>query len=604
MPDKVIYGIDLGTTYSCLAKMDPMTQQPKVIEDTISGSVSLPSAVAFLSDQDGVIVGAAAKEIAFEHPERVFQFFKRFIGRDDDSEMPLYKVNDKVYSPKELSAMVLEQIKRYAAQQGEMVEDVIITVPAYFNLEQRAVTKDAGRIAGLNVMATINEPTAAALAFAHGNLPENRLMLVYDLGGGTFDVTLVRLTPTDNNGYKAEVVATDGNFKLGGYDWDRRMFEILKQKFASESGISVDDIDADSANEIQGVSEQTKQALSLRDTLTVRTAGVRLSVTKDEFNAATQDLLQQTIDLLDAMLNVAQSKFGIVESEITDILMVGGSTKMPQVIEMLNHRFGEERVRFGEPERAVALGAAVASEFVTQDSDSLKEFDKVVDKLGVDPNSVIHVDHDGSVTIETPNSDGEHKLSREEMIALGINPDDVTPSETHTIQELREKKVKESGGRGEIVDVVPSTFGLIIVRDDEYRVDNVIKKGDVTGQTITRQYATPSGNYTVLALPVVQSDSQNDDDPCCRDGNDYNFPGSTERHKEVGRLEIPVPAALPEDSEVDVDVSFDNLANLRIEMRIPSTGHVKQLEVNFGTSDEEIADKFEEHKKLNFLDAY
>lgn len=399
MSDKVIYGIDLGTTYSCLAKMDPMTQQPKVIEDTINGTVSLPSAVAFPMDQEGVIVGAAAKEIAFEHPERVFQFFKRYIGREDAEDMPTYKVGDKQYSPVDLSAIVLEQIKRYASQQGEDLEDVIITVPAYFSLNQRAATKDAGRIAGLNVLATINEPTAAALAFAHGNLPENRLMLVYDLGGGTFDVTMVRLTPRDNNGYRAEVIATDGNFMLGGYDWDQRMFGLLKQKYAEENGCSEDDINPEDLNELRGVCEQTKQALSARESCTVRVAGVKLQVTRDEFNAATEDLLQQTVDLVEAVLGAAREKFGIGESDITDVLMVGGSTKMKQVIDMLNNRFGEDRVRFGEPERAVAMGAAVASELMSQTDMSLDEFNDVVTKLGLGKNDIIKVGGSGGVTV-------------------------------------------------------------------------------------------------------------------------------------------------------------------------------------------------------------
>lgn len=600
MSDKVIYGIDLGTTYSCLAKMDPMTQQPKVIEDTINGTVSLPSAVAFPMDQEGVIVGAAAKEIAFEHPERVFQFFKRYIGREDAEDMPTYKVGDKQYSPVDLSAIVLEQIKRYASQQGEDLEDVIITVPAYFSLNQRAATKDAGRIAGLNVLATINEPTAAALAFAHGNLPENRLMLVYDLGGGTFDVTMVRLTPRDNNGYRAEVIATDGNFMLGGYDWDQRMFGLLKQKYAEENGCSEDDINPEDLNELRGVCEQTKQALSARESCTVRVAGVKLQVTRDEFNAATEDLLQQTVDLVEAVLGAAREKFGIGESDITDVLMVGGSTKMKQVIDMLNNRFGEDRVRFGEPERAVAMGAAVASELMSQTDMSLDEFNDVVTKLGLGKNDIIKVGGSGGVTVTDSETSHERELSEEEKKRLGL---DKTFGGTFTIGELQQIQQNKTGSRGEIVDVVPSTFGLIILKNGEHRVDNVIKKGDVTGMTVSRQYATPGGNYTMLQLPVVQSDSQNEDDPCLREGNDYIFPGSTDRHQEVGRLEIPVPAALPEETEVDVDVSFDNLANLRILMRIPSADIEKELEVNFGTSDEEIARKRQAHNAITIIGA-
>lgn len=604
--NKVIYGIDLGTTYSCLAKMDPLTQQPKVIEDSINGSVSLPSAVAFPPDEEGVIVGAAAKEIAFEHPESVFQFFKRYMGRDNpdkpnyDPETPAYSARGKEYSPVDLSAIVLKWIKRYASQSGEDLEDVIITVPAYFSLDQRAATKEAGQIAGLNVLATINEPTAAALAFAHGTLPENRLMLVYDLGGGTFDVTLIRLTPTEGNGYQAEVIATDGNFKLGGFDWDEVMFGILKQKLMEARGVfSEDEIDPEDLNEVRGVCEQVKQKLSNSENSKIKVAGERLEVSREEFNNATASLLQQTVDLMDAMLSYSQEKFGITESQITDVLMVGGSTRMEQVITMLNNRFGEDRVRFNDPERAVALGAAVAGEMISNSSIDPIDLTNTIDKLGLSKNTTIQITDDGGIaTSET----GEQTfITKQQLDELGLSDQHV--GESVNLGEFIEQVAEESSSRGTITDVVPSTFGLIIVRSGQHMVDNVILKGDKTGQTVSRKYATPGGDYTSLVLPVVQSDSQNAENPAKRDGEDYSFPGSVDRHQVVGRLIIPVPAALPENTEVDVDVSFDNLANLRILMRIPSYGLEKDLEVNFGTSKEEIAEKQREHQSLTFIDA-
>ena len=605
MSDKVIYGIDLGTTYSCLARMDPQTQQPKVIMDNISTATSLPSAVAFPPDQDGVIVGAAAKEIAFDHPECVFQFFKRYMGRDNpssanyDPETPIYEAKGETYNPVRLSAIVLEQIKRYAAQSGENVEDVIITVPAYFSLDQRAATKSAGEIAGLNVIATINEPTAAALAFAHGTLPENRLMLVYDLGGGTFDVTLIRLTPKEGNGYKAEVLSTDGNFKLGGFDWDEVMFQLLKQKYAEANGYTEEEIEPEDLNELRGVCEQAKQKLSITEVSKVRVGSTRLEVTLDEFNTATAGLLQQTVDLMDAMLANARDKFGITESDITDVLMVGGSTRMEQVISMLNSRFGEDRVRFNDPERAVALGAAVASEMIEGGSIDPDDLTAVVEKLGLGRDTTIHFDPLGGATAHT--DDGRDiQLSDEDIEQIGLGG--YSAGSSVNLGEWMDQ-VQEQSSRGDIVDVTPSTFGLIIVRGGQHRVDNVIFKGTPTGQTCTRKYSTPGGNYTSLVLPVVQSDSQNEDDPAQRNGDDYSFPGSVDRHVEVGRLSIPVPAALPENSEVDVDISFDKLANLKIIMRIPSAGLEKELEVNFGISKEEIAAQQQAHQSLTFIDA-
>lgn len=393
--EKVIYGIDLGTAYSCLAKMDPLTQKPKVIEDSIDGFVSLPSVVAFPPDEDGVIVGATAKEIAIEYPECVCQFFKRHMGRHDpnkpnyDPDVEVYyNVRGKNYSPVELSAIVLERIKRYAAQCGETLENVIITVPAYFNPDQREATKEAGRLAGLNVLATINEPTAAALTIAHGTLSGNRLMLVYDLGG-TFNVTLIRMTSTDRNDCHVEIIATDGNFRLGGSNWDDVMLDILKQKLIEEKGMFYEDeIDPEDLNELRAACEHAKQKLSYSEKSKIRVAGERLEVSREEFNNATASLLQQTLDLMNAMLSRTQKEFGITENQITDVLMVGGSTRMEQVITMLNNRFGEDRVRFNDPEKTVALGAAIAGEMISKHY-RLDDLIHPVEQLGLDKDASI-----------------------------------------------------------------------------------------------------------------------------------------------------------------------------------------------------------------------
>lgn len=614
-----VYGIDLGTTYSCLAKIDPMTGQPKIIEDAGNGSVSLPSAVAFPTDQDGVIIGAAAKQMAVEQPERVFQFFKRYMGRSNpdrpnyDQECPSYNIDGVEYTPVTLSSMVLKQIIKYASESGEAVHDVIITVPAYFSLDQRAATKEAGELAGLNVLATINEPTAAALAFAQGQLPENRLMLVYDLGGGTFDVTLLRLTPRDDGSYDAEVLVTDGNHKLGGADWDQRLFSILKSKYATQMDIPEEEINPEDLNELAGACEGTKQALSRRDTCNLKAAGCKLTVTREEFDAATQDLLQQSVDLLENLLAVARDKKGVDESQITDILMVGGSTRMPQVMNMLYSRFGEERVRFNDPERAVALGAAVAS---LADLEQLRKYDTVIELLkrilkgggGGGPETpgslltMIHVDLNGGLTGEGAN--GEPMDVPQELASFEV-PGEMY-GRSYTVAEFLEEVENHKGsnaGPG-IRDVAPSTFGLIIRRNGmDHAVDNVIPKGSPTGVEVTRRYGTPEGNYSALVLPVVQSDSQSDYDPCERVGNDYTFPGSVDRHMEVGRLELPLPSSIAPRTPVDVNISFDRLANLRITMVIPSLGIQKDLEINFGSS----AEEFEEQKKqiddINLIDA-
>ena len=323
------YGIDLGTTYSCISKYE--NGEVKIIADEEGGSDLLASAVFVKDDGNELIIGEGAKEEGVLAPERLFQFFKRWIGKDPETE-PDYKhyiVDGKEYTPVELSSLVLKRIKEYAKKAGEEVEDVIITCPAYFDFAQRELTKKAGELAGLNVLAVINEPMAVAISYSNEEYLKSQNVLVYDLGGGTFDVTLLKID-IDSNEKKIDVIATDGDAFLGGADWDNEMHKLLIEKYREQFGVAEEDID-----------EELKEMLRSRE----------------EFDERTKDLLGKTEWLLNSILKKVET-VGIKETDIDVVLEVGGSTRMPQVQNFLRERFGD-KVRFYEPDKAVARGAAI-----------------------------------------------------------------------------------------------------------------------------------------------------------------------------------------------------------------------------------------------------
>lgn len=242
-----VYGIDLGTTYSCIAKLDS-NGSPVIIQDDENAKDTMASAIFYLDDGN-TVVGEGAKEAGIESPERLCQFFKRYIGREDlkledRDEFERYIIDGTPKDPVELSSIILKKIVEYANAAGEDVHDVVITCPAYFNYAQREATKKAGELIGLNVLGIINEPTAAAMNYSHEKYGEDMTVLVYDLGGGTFDVTLIRMTMADGV-QNVDVLSTEGDDRLGGKDWDDCVRELLIEKLCAETGYGRDDIPED-----------------------------------------------------------------------------------------------------------------------------------------------------------------------------------------------------------------------------------------------------------------------------------------------------------------------------------------------------------------------
>ena len=374
-----IIGIDLGTTNSCVAVMEG--GKPKVIENS-EGDRTTPSVVAFTKD-DEVLVGQSAKRQSVTNPANTLFAVKRLIGRKFKDEvvqrdigMVPYRiaaadngdawveVGGKKMAPPEISARVLMKMKKTAEDYlGEPVTEAVITVPAYFNDSQRQATKDAGRIAGLEVKRIINEPTAAALAYGMDKQRGDRKIAVYDLGGGTFDISIIEIAEIDGE-HQFEVLATNGDTFLGGEDFDMRIVEYLSGEFLKESGIDIRR-DPLAMQRLREAGEKAKLELSAQQQtevnlpyITADASGpkhLNIRLTRAKLESLVEELIERTI----GPSRTAVSDAGLKVGDIDDVILVGGQTRMPKVQEAVRNFFGKEPRKDVNPDEAVAVGAAI-----------------------------------------------------------------------------------------------------------------------------------------------------------------------------------------------------------------------------------------------------
>ncbi len=374
-----IIGIDLGTTNSCVAIME--NGKTKVIENA-EGARTTPSIIAYM-DGDEVLVGAPAKRQAMTNPKNTLYGVKRLIGRRFDEKMvqkdigmvpfnivkakngdAWVKVRDKDISAPEISAQVLMKMKKTAEDYlGEPVTEAVITVPAYFNDSQRQATKDAGRIAGLDVKRIINEPTAAALAFGMDKQEGDRKIAVYDLGGGTFDISIIDIAEIEGE-HQFEVMSTNGDTFLGGEDFDMRVIELLVEEFKKESGIDLKK-DMLALQRLKDSAEKAKIELSSAQQtevnlpyITADASGpkhLQVKITRAKLESLVEDLVARTIE----PCKIAMKDAGVSISDIADVILVGGQSRMPMVQERVKAFFGREPRRDVNPDEAVAVGAAI-----------------------------------------------------------------------------------------------------------------------------------------------------------------------------------------------------------------------------------------------------
>jgi molecular chaperone DnaK len=374
-----IIGIDLGTTNSCVAIMEG--GKPKVIENS-EGARTTPSIVAY-TDNDEILVGASAKRQGITNPKNTLFAVKRLIGRRFDEPMvqkdlslvpytivkadnndAWVEVRGKKMAPPEISAQVLRKMKKTAEDYlGEEVTEAVITVPAYFNDSQRQATKDAGRIAGLEVKRIINEPTAAALAFGMDKQEGDRKIAVYDLGGGTFDISIIEIAEIDGE-HQFEVLSTNGDTFLGGEDFDQRVIDYLADEFKKEQGIDLRK-DMLALQRLKEAAEKAKIELSSAQQtevnlpyITADASGpkhLNVKITRAKFESLVEELIERTI----GPCQMAIKDSGVKVSDIQDVILVGGMTRMPKVQEKVKAFFGKEPRRDVNPDEAVAIGASI-----------------------------------------------------------------------------------------------------------------------------------------------------------------------------------------------------------------------------------------------------
>ena len=371
-----VIGIDLGTTNSCVAVMEG--GEPVVIANA-EGSRTTPSVVAF--QKDGTrIVGQVAKRQAVANPDRTVISIKREMGSDYK-----VKVDDKAYSPQEISAMILSKLKADAeAYLGTKVTDAVITCPAYFTDSQRQATKDAGKIAGLNVLRIINEPTAAALAYGLDKEKENSKVMIYDLGGGTFDVSILEISDG-----VFEVLATNGNNRLGGDDFDKRLMDYMVDECKKSHGVDLSK-DKMAMQRLKEAAEKAKIELSGMTSTSVSLpfismtdagpAHLEMDITRQKFEALISDLIDKTAE----PMRLAMKDAGLSYNDLDKVILVGGSTRVPAVVEKVKQISGKEPFKGINPDECVAIGAAIQGGVLTGEIKDVLLLDVMPLSLGIE----------------------------------------------------------------------------------------------------------------------------------------------------------------------------------------------------------------------------
>ena len=466
-----IIGIDLGTTNSCVAVMEG--GKPKVIENA-EGDRTTPSIVAFIEDGE-VLVGQPAKRQSVTNPHDTLYAVKRLIGRNFDEpavqkdiKLVPYKIikadngdawveaKGKKMAPPEVSARVLQKMKKTAEEYlGEEVTEAVITVPAYFNDSQRQATNDAGKIAGLEVKRIINEPTAAALAYGMDKATGDKKLAVYDLGGGTFDISIIEVAEIDGE-HQFEVLSTNGDTFLGGEDFDNRLIDYLADSFKKDQGMDLRG-DALAMQRLKEAAEKAKIELSSASQtdvnlpyITADASGPKhltLKITRAKLESLVDDLIARTID----PLKVALKDADLSVSDIDDVIMVGGQTRMPKVQEVVKDFFGKEPRKDVNPDEAVACGAAIQGGVLGGDVKNVLLLDVTPLSLGIETlGGVMTKLIDKNTTIPT-------KAAQ----TFSTAEDNQTAVTVHVLQGEREvASANKSLGRFDLSDIPPAQRGV------------------------------------------------------------------------------------------------------------------------------------------------
>lgn len=536
---KYIFGIDLGTTYSCIAYVDE-NGVPTVVKN-MEGDNTTPSVVNFESPES-VIAGKIAKENAVIDPDHTVSLVKTLMGRTKT----VINYNGEDVSPQEVSSYILKKITQDASQiLNTEVKDVVITCPAYFGSEEKKATKVAGDLAKLNVIEILAEPTAAALYYGLTKESGKKTVLVYDLGGGTFDVTVLDI---EDGGIK--VVCSDGLHDIGGKKWDDALMDYLESEFRAETDFD-DDFDAETLQSLRLKAEETKMQLTMRDSVPVMVdaAGIRSRVTVDRqtFDDITSNLLSQTIEKTNDCIKVAEEK----GYKIDEILLVGGSTRMPQVKEKLVETYSIEP-KILEPDEAVAKGAAIYA------------------LLTYDQKHKIVIGQSGDIDDVVP---GE-PISQEDIDKYSIAP----AAPVDVITGGKENDIRQ-------IVTVATTKSYALKAYDNNNVPKcvnlIIKNQEMPGGVVSKSqvFATQTDNQETVLLEVYESDFMED-----------NY--EVDEDFKLGDCTLAIPEGMPKGSPIEVTFTLNREGILEIIGREPTSGNeIKaEMQASAGASltDEEI----------------
>ena len=466
-----IIGIDLGTTNSCVAVVE--AQQQKVIENA-EGQRTTPSVIAY-TDNDEVLVGLPAKRQAVTNPENTLYAIKRLIGRtfDDevvskDADMVPYKIikadngdawveaSNKKLAPPQVAAEVLKKMKKTAEDYlGHEVKEAVITVPAYFNDSQRQATKDAGKIAGLDVKRIINEPTAAALAYGLDKSKGDSTVAVYDLGGGTFDISIIEISDVDGE-HQFEVLSTNGDTFLGGEDFDLRLIDYFVDKFKEESGFDLKS-DPLALQRLKEAAEKAKIELSSSEQtevnlpyITADSSGPKHfvhKITRAKLESLVEDLVDKSLEPLKLALKDAKLSKG----DINEILLVGGQTRMPLVQKKVSEFFGKDPRKDLNPDEAVAVGAAIQGSVLSGDTTDVLLLDVTPLTLGIETLG----------GVSTPLIEKNTTIPTQKSQVFSTAEDNQTAVTVHVIQgERTQASQNKSLGQFNLTDIPPAARGM------------------------------------------------------------------------------------------------------------------------------------------------
>ncbi len=465
-----VFGIDLGTTYSCIAYIDEYGK-PVVLKNS-DGDHTTPS-VVMVESANNIIVGTEAKRSIEIEPDKTVQFIKRKMGKENDQ----VTLNGTTYTAPEVSAYILKKLVSDANEElkqtgvikdGEEIKDVVITCPAYFGMNEKQATKTAGELAGLNVLNIINEPTAAAISYGVSGGDKSETVLVYDLGGGTFDITVMNI-----NGGNISVICTGGDDQLGGKDWDEALMDYVMQRYEEENGEDLSE-DPETVAALYVDVETWKKSLTSREKVNMSVNGpagrFREELTREKYEELTSDLLNRTKNLLEDVMATA-TKQGYSMDKIDKVLLVGGSSRMPQVAAMVERDYHVTPV-LADPDEAVAKGAAVYA------SNEKAYNDFVQDEAAKTGKTVEEVKEENLITGEL---DKKFAVSTAALAgnALKLN----------------------------ITNVLSRTYGIVALQNGKPVICNMLMINDQLPATKTQRFYTAENNQDAVMISVYESRS-------------------------------------------------------------------------------------------------